>query len=156
MKYSTYKNPLYERYKFVRHLARKNNQYIHPEWINWYGFAKWCEDRGYDETYNFSYSPRNPFTPDYIGTTRTEDRDCEYIAYEASDPYELIIASAPYTDELSAILKRMGYDYTTESIWSALSRNEEERPIEERKRGLLFEKIDLSNYDDTDEPFEER
>lgn len=156
MKYSTYKNPLYEWYKVMRWKALKNGTPIYPQWLSWYGFAVWAEANGYDENSKFHYSTRNPFTPEYFGTTRVEDRDCEYIAYEASDPYELIIASAPYIEELTTIVNRMGYEYTPESIMSALSRNANDRPIEERDRGLIFEKIDLSTYEETNEPFEER
>lgn len=156
MKYSTYKNPLYNWWKSIRWTVKKNYQYICTDFDTWYGFAKWCEDHGYDENSKFHYSTKNPFTPDYLGTTRCEDRDCEYIAYEANDPYELPIASAPYIDELVEMVNRMGYTYTVDSIMSALSRNASDRPIEERDRGLIFEKIDLTDYDDTDEPFEER
>lgn len=156
MKYSTYKNPLHVWWKNVMRYAKLKNSPIYPKWRTWRGFAEWAEEHGYDEHSKFKVSTLNPFTPEYLGITRCVDRDCEYIAYEASDPYELIIASASYVDELAKIVARMGYDYTTESIISALSRNAEDRPIEDRSRGLIFEKVDLTDYDDTEEPFEER
>ena len=156
MKRSTYKNPLCDWYRAMKCFAKKKGSPIYPAWESWLGFVEWAEAQGYDENSKLSYSALNPFAPEYIGTTRVEDRDCEYIAYESSDPYELIIASAPYIDELAEIVKRLGYDYTVDSIMSALSRNANERPIEERCRGLVFEKIDLSNYNEDDEPFEER
>lgn len=155
MKYSTYKNPLCDRYRGILRDIKKTGVEIYPEWTTWRGFAEWLERRGHDETYRFSYSPFNPFTPEYLGTTKRADPPFEYIAYEATDPYELIICSAPSAEELSEKLIRMGYNYTTDSIWSALSRNEE-RAVEDRLFGLIFEKIDLRNYDETDEPFEER
>jgi hypothetical protein len=153
MNYSTYKNPLYNWWKSTIHRAKQKNTTVHPEWTTWFGFAKWADEHGYDENSKLKASVLNPFTPEYLGTTRCEDRDCEYIAYEASDPYELIIASASYVEELSEKLMRMGYTYTPESIMSALARNGE-RAVDDRIFGLIFEKIDLSNYNEDDEPFE--
>lgn len=156
MKYSTYKNPLYNWWKNTMRVAKSKNTYVYPDWTTWRGFAKWCEENGYDENSEFHCTTNNPVTPEYLGLTRCVDRDCEYIAYEADDPYELIVTSASYVDELAEKLKRLGYDYDAESINSALSRNTEDRPTEERSRGLIFEKIDLTDYEETDEPFEER
>lgn len=156
MKRSTYKNPMCDWYRATKLYAKKNNRPIFPAWETWMGFVEWAETHGYDDNSKFHYSKFNPFAPEYILSTRVADRDCEYIAYEADDPYELIIASAPYPDELAEILNRMGYEYTSASIHSALSRNKDDRPVEDRERGLIFEKIDLSNYEEDDEPFEER
>ena len=153
MRYETTKNPLCVWYRTTLRRAKARNAEIYPEWETWVGFAKWASANGYDENSKFHYSSHNPFTPEYIHCTRYEDRDYEYIAYEATDPYELIITSASYIEELAEKLNRLGYDYDAESIRSALSRNETERPIEERDRGLIFERIDLTDYDDTDEPF---
>ena len=155
MKYDTTNNPLCTWYRSALRRARKKSTPVCDEWKTWLGFAKWCEDHGYDENSKLHYSAHNPFGPEYIGTTRYEERDYEYIAYDAQDPYELIIASAPYIEELSEKLKRLGYDYTYESIRSALSRNEE-RAVEDRIYGLIFEKVDLTDYNEDGEPFEER
>lgn len=155
MNFDTKNNALCTWYRSAIHRAKKKNSPIYEEWKTWIGFALWAKNHGYDENSKLHYTSNNPFTPEYLGTTRSEELDCEYIAYDSRDPYELIIASAPYIEELSEKLKRLGYDYTYESIRSALSRNEE-RAVEDRVHGLIFEKIDLSNYDDTDEPFEER
>lgn len=156
MNFATKDNPLCTWYRNAKRCAIKRGSPIYEEWMNWRSFAKWCAEHGYDENSKLHYSSHNPFTPEYLGIERGLIYDCEYIAFDAKDPYELIIASAPTAIELSNILKRMGYDYDRESILSALSRNDVERPIEERERGLLFEKIDLSNYNEDGEPFEER
>lgn len=155
MNYSTYKNPLYVWYIGTMRRIKARGSEIYPQWATWKGFVRWLDEHGYDDNCKLHYSANNPFTPEYLGTIHHEERDCEYIAYDAHDPYELIIASAPYPDELAEKLKRMGYGYTAESIRSALTRNEE-RAVEDRLFGLIFEKIDLSDYNEDDEPFEER
>lgn len=155
MNLSSYKNPLYTWYVASMKRATKRGVEIYPEWANWNGFIKWLHAHGYEDGCKLHYSSRNPFTPEFLGTIRSENLDYEYIAYDARDPYELIVTSAPYIDELASKLKRMGYDYTPESIRSALSRNEE-RVVDERVFGLIFEKIDLSNYNEDEEPFESK
>ena len=154
MKYDTRHNNLATWYRATKRRVRQFGSPIYPEWETWRGFAKWCADHGYDENSKLHYSAHNPFTPEYLGTLRHSDQDYEFIAYDARDPYELIIASAPYIDELAEKVRRLGYSYTAESIRSALSRNKE-RVVEDRVHSLIFEKIDLSNYNEDDEPFEE-
>lgn len=152
MRYRSDNNPLYSWYRSTKARVKLKKQTIYPEWITWRGFAKWCEERGYDEFTELHYTTHNPFSPEYVSS----EMRYEYIAYDSQDPYELIITSASRIDELAENLKRLGYDYTYESIKSALSRNKTERPIDDRLYGLIFEKIDLSNYNEDDEPFEER
>lgn len=156
MKYEIKDNPLATWYRSTLARVRRNNSPIYPRWRTWFGFAKWAEENGYDENSELHCSALNPFTPEYLGRKRAEKYDCEYIAYSATDPYELIIASAPSIPELAEILRNNGYCYTEASIHTALSRNKTDRPIDERVKCLVFERVDLSNYNEDDEPFEER
>lgn len=154
MKYETQNNPLCTWYHVARYRAKKNNSPVCEEWKNWIGFAKWCEAHGYDENSKLHYSAHNPFAPEYLGLKRGVKNDWEYIAYLSDDPYELIITSAPHIKELADKLKRLGYDYDWKTISMSLAHNK--REVERRYSRLIFEKIDLSNYNEPDEPFEER
>ncbi len=156
MRYTTTNNPLSNWYRSAILRARRNNVPICKEWSTWRDFAKWCESQGYDENTRLHYSAFNPFSPEYLRCKRPRPGDYEYIAYDGRDPYELIITSASSLLELSENLKRMGYDYDCHYIATSLCRNETIRPIARRRYGLVFEKIDLSNYNEDDEPFEER
>lgn len=155
MKYETQNNPLCTWYKDAKRRARKNNSPICEEWTTWFGFARWCEANGYDENTKLHYSARNPFAPEYVSTNKISCRgDFEYIAYSSDDPYELIITSAPTTGELSYKLKRLGYDYDCKTISMSLVHNK--REVTRHYCRLIFEKIDLSNYNEDGEPFEEK
>lgn len=150
------KNPLAVWYRCAKRYAKNRNSPISPEFETWRGFAKWCNSQGWDENVKLHYSSFDPFTPDYVYERSGEDYPFEYIAYDARDRYELIITSAPTVPELSNKLHNLGYEYGIREIHSSISRNKEERPIEEREWGLIFEKIDLRNYNEDGEPFEER
>lgn len=138
-------------YNQIRRTLEKGNPIYH-EWTTWRGFAKWCESQGYDENTVLYYSCNNPFAPKYVTASRYDEGDFEYIVYAADDPYELIITSASSVAELVERLHRLGYDYDAKSISTAICHNETLYPIEERERGLVFEKIDLSNYEDYEIP----
>lgn len=150
MKYSTHKNPLAKWWRLSLYKAKKANVYIYPEWKTWIGFALWANKKGYDENTELVYHTPHPFCPSSLGKPPITP-DYEYIAYEVNDPYELIVASASTAEELSEILTRMGYSYTPSSIYSSLSRNADERPPEDRLFGLAFERIDLTNYDESED-----
>lgn len=165
MIYATEKNKLANWYRASKRRALKNNSPICDEWKTWRGFAEWCKVNGYDENSKLFYSARNPFSPEYLFVKqggkssyvkRPPEHDWEYIAYKARDPYELIISSAPSVTELSANLLGLGYVYDEQSILASLSRNNTDRPVDERHHGLIFERVDLFNYNEDDEPFEER
>lgn len=159
MRYNTKDNILYSTYrKKIRRAILKNNP-IFEEWTTWRKFASWLEAHGYDENISIRHHSKNPFTPEYTSFTPREthnpNEDVEFIAYKANDPCELIVASASTIPKLSAKLRRGGWSYTSASIYTALSKNGE-RDINKRKFGLIFEKVDLTNYNEDPEPFEER
>lgn len=148
------RNRLYHSWWKKKLLAKKNNQPVYPEWETWELFSKWAKDHGYDDKTTIHTHSTLPFTPDNVTFVPFEGfRDYEYWAYRAGDPYEFPVACASDVTTLSEILKANGFDYTPASISSAISRNEE-RAIDDRKYGLIFERIDLTDYDEDPEPFE--
>lgn len=128
--------------------AIANGYEVYHEWDTVVGFNEWCKKNGYTEKTKMRYVAKAPFTPENISISRYEEGDFEYIAYDSKDPYELIITSAPSIPELAEKLSRLGYDYKPSSIREALSMNKTTRPIENRVCDLVFEKIDLSTYEE--------
>ena len=111
MNYATANNPLYRFYAACKRYAKKRKSPIANCWEHWRDFAKWCEEQGYDENVKLHYSSFNPFAPGYVHPKTSEDYPLEFIAYDAHDPYELILTSAPSVPELSEKLHKLGYPY---------------------------------------------
>lgn len=147
------KNRLYAPYCECLHYAKKLGLEIYPGWETWDGFWNWALAHGYDHTYTLRRSRRTPFTPEYTTLVLFQRKDYEYIAYHSNDRYELPIASASSMEKLSEILKKCGYDYNPKTIKELIGHK---RPPTQWRKSyrLVFERVDLTNYDEDDEPFE--